>query len=59
MRTCEAIYGPEQAASIEELIVAATGQECPSSQGGRCPMEDRDGFNPLAVAVDRSRSVPR
>ena len=52
MRTCEAIYGPEQASNIEQLIVLATGEpQCPCRTGRRCPLTDGDGCNPLANVV--------
>lgn len=57
MRTCEAIYGPEQAANIEHLIVMATGTQCPCRSGLRCPLLDEAGCNPLACVVPQ-RSAP-
>ena len=51
MRSCEAIYGPEQAEMIEELVVASTGQACPCRRGAPCPLLDGQGCNPLAERV--------
>lgn len=53
MRICEAIYGPAQAANIERLIFAATGQRCPSSRGLACPLADDEERNPLAEIIPR------
>lgn len=54
MRTCETIYGPDQADAIEALVVAATGRECPCRRDAACPLLDAHGRNPLAEIIPRS-----
>lgn len=51
MRTCEAIYGIEQAREIEGLVVAATRQGCPCTRSLPCPLADSEGRNPLAEII--------
>lgn len=51
MRTCEAIYGTEQARSIEELVTRATGDRCPCLRDMPCPLVDSEGRNPLAEVI--------
>lgn len=55
MRTCEAIYGQEQADNIEELIVAATGHACPCRRALPCPLADAEGCTPLVEFIPRPR----
>lgn len=54
MRTCEAIYGAEQAEAIEDLVMLATGEDCPCRRGLPCPLTDEAGCNPLASLIPRS-----
>ena len=55
MRTCEAIFGPEQADNIEQLVILSTGQSCPCRREMPCPLVDEDGCNPLAEVVQQGR----
>jgi hypothetical protein len=55
MRTCEAIFGPEQARNIEDLVVSATGLSCPCMRHLPCPLADDLGRNPLAEVFPRQR----
>lgn len=57
MRVCEAIFGPEQADNIEELIVTATGDCCPCRRDLPCPLTDDEGYNVLAVRIPKPRSA--
>lgn len=54
MRTCEAIYGRDQADNIEQLITEATGQPCPCTRDLPCALLDSEGRNPLAEIIPRS-----
>lgn len=51
MRTCEAIYGPEQADNIEALVVLATGHGCPCRRAQPCPLVDNEGHSPLLEII--------
>lgn len=53
MRTCEAIFGAEQGDAIENVVVLATGRECPCRRDQPCPLTDEAGGNPLANLTPR------
>lgn len=57
MRSCEAIFGPEQADNIEALVAAATGQPCPCRRSLPCPLTDSEGRSPLAEVIPRQREA--